>query len=289
TPTHRAGYCAFYGECGPNPDLKAWNVSSQVPCLSNTPARVATGTLLSLLRSVCPDLARGDSETTKVCCTYEQLRALQLSVAISGAVLARCPSCARNFASIYCHNTCSPDQSLFINVTRVAKPKAEQSMAVVEYQSFYRQRFADEAFASCRGVRLPATGGFAISTMCGRYGAQFCTPQRWLDFQGDTSNGLAPLDIDFQLVPNGTVAGDGIEPLDARVWRCAEAPSAQEEPCSCQDCAAACPPLVPPTDPPPPFRLGEADGVLVICILVFAVLAIVFLVALLCQRGSKAA
>ncbi|NWT07204.1 NPCL1 protein, partial [Mionectes macconnelli] len=69
-----------------------------------------------------------------------------LSVALSGTVLARCPSCARNFASLYCHNTCSPDQSLFINVTRVVNRTEVPELprvAVLEYQSFYRQRFAD--------------------------------------------------------------------------------------------------------------------------------------------------
>ncbi|NXL97539.1 NPCL1 protein, partial [Tyrannus savana] len=69
-----------------------------------------------------------------------------LSVALSGTVLARCPSCARNFASLYCHNTCSPDQSLFTNVTRVVNRTVVPGVprvAVVEYQSFYRQHFAD--------------------------------------------------------------------------------------------------------------------------------------------------
>ncbi|NWV18262.1 NPCL1 protein, partial [Origma solitaria] len=79
--------------------------------------------------------------------------------------------------------------------------------AVLEYQVFYRQRYADEAFASCQGVRLPATGGYAIATMCGRYGAELCTPQRWLDFQGDKNNGLAPLQIDFRLLPNASEPG----------------------------------------------------------------------------------
>ncbi|NXN58725.1 NPCL1 protein, partial [Rynchops niger] len=70
-----------------------------------------------------------------------------LSVALSGAVLARCPACARNFANLYCHNICSPNQSLFTNVTRVLKPPADppgsSRLAVVEYQCFYRRRYAD--------------------------------------------------------------------------------------------------------------------------------------------------
>ncbi|NWU35391.1 NPCL1 protein, partial [Hylia prasina] len=79
--------------------------------------------------------------------------------------------------------------------------------AVLEYQVFYRRRYAEDAFASCRDVRLPATGGYAISTMCGLYGARLCTAQRWLDFQGDKNNGLAPLQIDFLLLPDGAEPG----------------------------------------------------------------------------------
>ncbi|NXE99778.1 NPCL1 protein, partial [Menura novaehollandiae] len=294
TPMHRAGYCAFYGECGRNPEINVSLVPSNVPCVSNTPARVATGRLLSLLRTVCPELVRGDNATTRVCCSYTQLSALRISVALSGTVLARCPSCARNFANLYCHNICSPDQSLFTNVTRVVnRPSVvpgQSLQAVVEHQCFYRDRYAEAAFASCRGVRLPATGGFAIATMCGRYGAQLCTAQRWLDFQGNKNNGLAPLQIEFRLLPNNSEPGEGIVPLDERVWSCNETPSAEQEPCSCQDCALSCPPIVPPSDPPPPFRLGKADGVLVLCILLFAFLALIFLVAVLCgRRGSRKA
>ncbi|NXU06744.1 NPCL1 protein, partial [Buphagus erythrorhynchus] len=287
TPRHQAGVCAFYGECGRNPEVNVSLVPSRVPCLSNTPARVASAALLSLLRSVCPELVRGDNETTRVCCTYGQLSALQLSVGLSGAVLARCPACARNFANLYCHNICSPDQSLFTNVTRVAEYAAlPGARAVLQYQLFYRQRYAEDAFASCRDVRLPATGGYAIATMCGRYGAQLCTAQRWLDFQGDKNNGLAPLQIDFQLLPDGSEPGEGIAPLDAPVWGCDQALDEDHEPCSCQDCARSCPPVVPPPEPPPPFRIGQADGVLVICVLLFAGLALLFLLALLCRRGS---
>ncbi|XP_058676065.1 NPC1-like intracellular cholesterol transporter 1 [Ammospiza caudacuta] len=290
TPVHQAGVCAFYNECGRNPEVNSSLVPAKVPCLSNTPARVARGALLSLLRVVCPELVGGDNATVRVCCSYAQLVSLRRSVELSGAVLARCPSCARNFANLYCHNICSPDQSLFTNVTRVADYAAlPGARAVLEYQLFYRSRYAEAAFASCRDVRMPATGGYAISTMCGRYGAQLCTAQRWLDFQGDKNNGLAPLQIDFQLLPDGSEPGRGVAPLDAPVWGCDQAPDADQEPCSCQDCAQACPPTVPPADPPPPFRIGRADGVLVICALLFAGLALAFLVAALCRRGEAEA
>uniref|UniRef100_A0A8V5GK65 Uncharacterized protein n=1 Tax=Melopsittacus undulatus TaxID=13146 RepID=A0A8V5GK65_MELUD len=294
TPTHSAGVCAFYGECGYNPEVNVSLVRSKVPCVSNTAAREPSAALLNLLSSVCPDLALGTAAAPRVCCSLAQVLALQLSVALSGAVLARCPSCARNFANIHCHNICSPDQSLFINVTRAVPVPGTNLFAVVEYQSFYRQEFAEASFASCQGVRLPATGGFALDTMCGLYGARLCTAQRWLDFQGDKSNGLAPLQIHFHLVPNGTGTGTGtgtgagLEPLYVRAWSCGEAVSAQEQACSCQDCAESCPTITPPPGPKPPFRIGAADGALVLCVLLFGLLTLLFLLTRICHhRGSK--
>ncbi|XP_068012661.1 LOW QUALITY PROTEIN: NPC1-like intracellular cholesterol transporter 1 [Melanerpes formicivorus] len=284
TPIRRAGYCAFYGTCGRNPEQNGSLVLSEVPCLDNTPARAAQDELLATLGSICPDLVGDANSTTYVCCSLEQLNYLQVSVALSGTILARCPSCIKNFANLYCHNTCSPDQSLFINVTRVANARGgvgTGQLAVLEYQAYYGQDFAEDSFASCQGVRLPATGGYAIDAMCGSYGARLCTAQRWLDFQGDKNNGLAPLQIDFHLVPNGTQPPDGIVPLARRAWSCHEAPGDEEEPCSCQDCAQSCPPVRAPTEAPPPFRLGAADGALVLCALLFGVLAVAFISALL--------
>ncbi|NXR11464.1 NPCL1 protein, partial [Semnornis frantzii] len=69
-----------------------------------------------------------------------------LSLALSGTVLSRCPSCARNFANLYCHTTCSPDQSLFTNVSRVLNRTTAlgiQQLAVLEYQAYYGQDLAD--------------------------------------------------------------------------------------------------------------------------------------------------
>uniref|UniRef100_A0A674GWE5 SSD domain-containing protein n=1 Tax=Taeniopygia guttata TaxID=59729 RepID=A0A674GWE5_TAEGU len=122
--------------------------------------------------------------------------------------------------------------------------------------------------------------------MCGRYGAHLCSAQRWLDFQGDKNNGLAPLQIDFQLVPDGVEPGEGIAPLDVPAWRCDQAPDEGQEPCSCQDCALSCPPVVPPSEPPPPFRVGRVDGALLLGALLFASLALAFLLASLCRKGT---
>uniref|UniRef100_A0A8C4VIF4 NPC1 like intracellular cholesterol transporter 1 n=1 Tax=Gopherus evgoodei TaxID=1825980 RepID=A0A8C4VIF4_9SAUR len=242
---------------------------------------VHTGSVPELgvgVQEVCPQLYTGET-TTYACCSYNQMVALQLSLAVSQAVLTRCPACSENFANIYCQNICSPNQSLFTNVTRFFNRTTilgTRQVGVLEYQCFYNQSFADQSYNSCKGVRIPATGGYAIAAMCGKYGATLCTSQRWLDFQGDSSNGLAPLDIDFQLVPTNGAIGEGIVPLNGKTWRCGEAVSADGEPCSCLDCAESCPQISTPTPQPPPFKVGSLDGVLFVCCLLFCLLTMLF-------------
>ncbi|KAL8174111.1 UNVERIFIED_CONTAM: hypothetical protein K2H54_038487 [Gekko kuhli] len=196
---------------------------------------------------------------TFACCSIQQLVALKLSLAISQAILSRCPSCAENFANIYCQNTCSPNQSLFTNVTRVFNTTISgiQKQGVLEYQCYYKQDFADQSFNSCKGVRLPATGGYAIGAMCGKYGSTLCTTQRWLDFQGDSSNGLAPLEVSFKLVSDDTVIGDDIVPLSETTWKCSEPVRGSGDRCSCPDCPDSCPHIPSPTPAPPPFKVAK--------------------------------
>lgn len=145
------------------------------------------------------------------------------------------------------------------------------------YRSYVSQPFIDASFKSCQNVRIPATGGYAIGAMCGRYGASLCTPQRWLDFQGDTSNGLAPLDIDFRIIPEGTPMPPGIAPYAGKAFKCNETTDFGGKACSCQDCVEACPVVAPPPPPPPPFLIGQLDGVLTVCLIAFVVLSATFL------------
>uniref|UniRef100_A0A8D0BSQ8 NPC1 like intracellular cholesterol transporter 1 n=1 Tax=Salvator merianae TaxID=96440 RepID=A0A8D0BSQ8_SALMN len=242
-----------------------------------TVAPLLNGSHLSLLQKICPMLFTG-TRTTRACCSEAQLRALQKSLALSQAVLLRCPSCAENFANIYCQNTCSPNQSLFTNVTRSFTRNTTEGVVqvgVLEYQCYYNLHFADKLFDSCKGVRMPATGGYAISAMCGKYGATLCNSQRWLDFQGDVNNGLAPLTISFHLTPGDAVVGDNIVPLNGTAWMCNEAVNnGTGEECSCQDCAQACPAIPAPVPASKGFYVGKLDGRIFVCYLLLGCLAL---------------
>ncbi|KAM4578085.1 NPC1-like intracellular cholesterol transporter 1 [Fundulus diaphanus] len=280
---HRPGYCAFYEECGRNPTVGGSLIPPIVPCLNYSQARHLTGDHYRKLKEVCPMLDQGEGKTY-ACCSLQQLSSLERSLTLSKAVLVRCPSCAENFAHLHCVTTCSPNQTQTVNVTKVMNVThlGRPRDAVVAYQAYISNTFAEGAFQSCKNVRIPATGGFAIATMCGRYGSKLCTAQRWYDFQGDTSNGLAPLDIDFRLLKENDTTGvpEGIIPYNGRALGCNEVTTSGGEACSCQDCLDSCPPVPPPPMPPGPFRLLGTDGFLVISIILLCLLVFAFVLYL---------
>lgn len=283
TTIKQEGYCTIYDECGLNPEVSNSLIPAIIPCLANNPAYKLNGNDLRLLKEICPMLYTGD-DNTYACCSGKQLQSVQKSFALSKVILSRCPSCAENFANIYCQNICSPNQSLFINVTRVNDTivNGKPEKGVLAYECYFRRSFAEQSFDSCKNVRLPSTGGYAISAMCGKYGAEFCTAQRWLDFQGDISNGLAPLQIDFRLIENDTEVGGGVEPHESRVWSCSEGlGNDPENVCTCQDCKEACPKISEPEPLPEPFKIGSIDGYLIISSVIFIILILFFIMFLI--------
>ncbi|KAM3830837.1 NPC1-like intracellular cholesterol transporter 1 isoform 1-T1 [Vipera latastei] len=285
TEIHQAGYCAAYGHCGKNPEAGPGLIERTVPCLSNTPARLLHGPHLDLLKKICPMLFKG-AASTYACCSQEQLHSMEIGFSLTRAVLSRCPACTENFSNIHCQNICSPDQSLFINVTRYFNHTILNVpvKGVLEFQCYYNQQFAEGVFQSCQGVRMPATGDYVMSAMCGKYGAAACNTQRWLDFQGDTSNGLAPVAISFQLKPGDWATEERkILPLNGTVWKCSEAVNNSTK-CSCSDCEQSCPAIQLPPSEYQPFKVGSMDGVLFVCVLLFGVVALSFMALLLWQR-----
>uniref|UniRef100_A0ABI7XMM6 SSD domain-containing protein n=2 Tax=Felis catus TaxID=9685 RepID=A0ABI7XMM6_FELCA len=290
TPIHRSGYCAFYDECGKNPELSGGLAPlANVSCLSNTPARLLAGEHLALLRRICPRLYAGP-DTTYACCSAKQLVSLEASLAVTKALLARCPACTDNFVSLHCHNTCSPNQSLFVNVTRVARRGDGRPPAVVAYEAFYQSSFARRTYDSCSRVRVPAAATLAVGTMCGVYGSALCNAQRWLNFQGDTGNGLAPLDITFYLLEPGQTPGSGVQLLNGEVAPCNESQADGAAACSCQDCAASCPAIARPQALDATFYMGRMAGGLALIITLcsaFAVLTAFLVGPRLASRWGK--
>ena len=64
---------------------------------------------------------------------------------------------------------------------------------------FMSNSFGDDCFASCEDVVNPSTSGPAMQLLCGPWGAGLCTPERWFNYMGSTSNGYSPFDIVYEL------------------------------------------------------------------------------------------
>lgn len=278
---HEAGYCSFYEECGRNPLINGTGLLPPiVPCLDHSKARLLSGAHYNRLKQVCPMLDKGEGKTY-ACCSMKQLMSLRMSLTMSKVLLLRCPACAENFSHLHCINTCSPDQSQKMKITTVANVThmGVEKEVVLGYESYITNSFANGAFDSCKNVKILATGGFAIGTMCGPYGAKLCNAQRWYDFQGDSANGLAPLQINFHLVNEGDFTGvpTGVIPHNGIALRCNESIPSGGLACSCQDCKDSCPTMPPLPPPKEPFTIQGVNGFLVISIILLCLLLLAFL------------
>ena len=69
----------------------------------------------AVLKGLCPWFFE-KSEEPALCCDTVQIDYFQRTMQLPRQFLSRCPSCWHNFVQLYCQSTCSPDQSLFLDV-----------------------------------------------------------------------------------------------------------------------------------------------------------------------------
>ncbi len=81
-------------------------------------------------------------------------------------------------------------------------------MAVRDVTMYVNNNYTYKTFESCNEVVHSQTGNDAIGVMCGKWGAELCTPERWYDYQGNaTENPIAPFNI-FYFYSNETTEFD---------------------------------------------------------------------------------
>ncbi|CAG2174035.1 unnamed protein product, partial [Oppiella nova] len=92
---------------------------------------------------------------------------------------------------------------------------------------------------NCTCVRSSGSfGSTVIKPLCGNYGAEHCSPDRWVESIG-TKN-PSPFQINFHITTDETI--DGHKPMNQTPWSCKAAPIGySNQPCSCADCPAVCP------------------------------------------------
>ncbi|KAL1838912.1 hypothetical protein VTJ49DRAFT_2076 [Mycothermus thermophilus] len=222
TPKHEAGRCAIRGHCGSKSFF-----GSQLPCVDNGLAKEPDDKLREQLVSLCgPKWAEGP-----VCCDAEQVDALRSNLKTANQIISTCPACKDNFFNLFCTFTCSPDQSLFINVTKTMEKNGKTM--VTELDQLISEEYGTGFYDSCKDVKFGPTNSRAMDLIGG--GAKNYT--QLLAFLGQERFGGSPFQINFP-----TSYGDlRMHPLPMKPKKCNdEDPSFR---CACIDCPAVCPEL----------------------------------------------
>jgi Niemann-Pick C1 protein len=221
TSKHEAGRCAIRGHCG-----KQGFFSPELPCPDNGLAKPPDADVRKKLVDICGD----KWSDTDVCCEAEQLDALKTNLDRATPIINACPACKENFFNLFCTFTCSPDQSLFINVTQTAE-KGDKYL-VTELDHHVSTEYASEFYNSCKDVKFGATNGKAMDFIGG--GAKNYT--QFLKFLGDKKFLGSPFQMNFP--PPNKTEFPGIEPMNKTAHPCNS--TDEKYRCACLDCNSSC-------------------------------------------------
>ncbi|PIG79178.1 patched sphingolipid transporter (Ncr1) [Aspergillus arachidicola] len=226
TALHEKGRCAIRGHCG-----KKSFFGGELPCPDNGVAEEPE----TAVRKKLVDLCGSKWEEGPVCCKDEQIDALSKNLKLAEGIIASCPACRENFFNIFCTFTCSPDQSLFLNVTET-EPSSSGKLLVTELDNIWSEEYQSGFYESCKNVKNGASGGKAMDFIGG--GAKDYT--HFLKFLGDKKLLGSPFQINFKTEPAGPDP-QGMHPLPIKPKACSDSDEAFR--CSCVDCPDVCPQL----------------------------------------------
>ncbi|CAL8142438.1 unnamed protein product [Orchesella dallaii] len=273
--------CVMYDECGPspvNPDL-------QTNCVyDGPPKKLNSSESLETLRSMCPELVEKYGD--ELCCSAAQITTLQGNLGLPQGIIGRCPSCFYNFRQIICELACGQSQSEFLNVTK--SKNATTGMLVSEIQAYVTDKYVTDTFDSCKSVMMSATNQPAMGMLCGPWGAFHCTPYRWFNYMGSTTNGYSPFDIVYNYIYSN-YTGPFIPFIAGKSFKCNEGIDNVTSPCGCVDCEASCPAPQPfPALVPPAWKLFGEDGIFIIMgiLCVFGNVLIAFIVIMFADKAA---
>ncbi|OIV97566.1 hypothetical protein TanjilG_12323 [Lupinus angustifolius] len=214
---HSENYCAMYDLCGARSDGKVLN------CPHGSPAVKPDDLLSSKIQSLCPTI------TGNVCCTEAQFDTLKKQVQQAIPFLVGCPACLRNFLNLFCELTCSPNQSLFINVTSADKVGSNLTVSGIDF--FVADAFGEGLYESCKEVKFGTMNSRALQFI----GAGAQNFMEWFAFIGRKSaphSPGSPYAITFH--PNASKSS-GMKPMNVSTYSCGDISLG----CSCGDCPSS--------------------------------------------------
>ncbi|XP_034681127.1 NPC intracellular cholesterol transporter 1 [Vitis riparia] len=224
---HSPEYCAMYDICGERSDGKVLN------CPYGTPAVKPDEFLSAKIQSLCPMISGN------VCCTEAQFDTLRAQVQQAIPFLVGCPACLRNFLNLFCELSCSPNQSLFINVTSIAKGNCSSTVDGIDF--YVSDAFGEGLYNSCKDVKFGTMNTRAIQFI----GAGARNFKEWFAFigqQADLGMPGSPYAINFKSRPESS----GMELMNVSIYSCGDTSLG----CSCGDCPSS--PVCSDYEPPSP-------------------------------------
>jgi len=225
TPIHEAGRCSIRGNCG-----KSGWFGPDLPCPDNDIAREPKDDVRKQLVEICGP----KWNTGPVCCEGEQLDALAENLKKANAFITPCPACKENFYNLFCTFTCSPDQSLFINVTHT-EPSGNKER-VTELDQLVSDEYGAGFFDSCKDVKFGPTNSNSMAFIGG--GAKNYTA--FLSFLGKKNPPFgSPFQINFPRP--SAYRQKRMRSLEMSAKKCND--EDENFRCACIDCPAVCPDL----------------------------------------------
>ncbi|KAG2291020.1 hypothetical protein Bca52824_037689 [Brassica carinata] len=257
SPIHSNDYCAMYDICGQRTDGKVLN------CPYGSPSVKPDDLFSAKIQSLCPTIAGN------VCCTETQFDTLRSQVQQAVPFLVGCPACLRNFLNLFCELSCSPNQSLFINVTSVAEVGGNLTVDGIDYH--ITDMFGEGLYESCKEVKFGTMNTRAINFVGG--GAQ--NFREWFAFIGQKAPpGFpgSPYAINFR---SSSPELSAMAPMNLSTYSCGDTSLG----CSCGDCPSS--PACSSPEPLPHMKKTPAhfESVLLRCIELSMALLYILLVS----------
>ncbi|ORY61306.1 niemann-pick C1 protein [Pseudomassariella vexata] len=222
TPKHEKGRCAVRGHCG-----KKGFFGKELPCVDNGLATMPDEDLAKDIEALCG----AKWKDSKVCCDAGQLDSLKSALSTPNQIIGSCPACKDNFYNLFCSFTCSPDQSLFVNVTKTQEKNGKNM--VTELDHLISEEYGTGFYDSCKEVKFGPSNSKAIDFIGG--GAK--NYSQLLKFLGDEKAIGSPFQMNFP----PKYSEPAMSPREMTPKKCNDEDPAFR--CACVDCPAICPEL----------------------------------------------
>ena len=222
TRKHEAGRCALRGHC------KKPLFGKPLPCPDNDLATTPDDDLRDAIVTLCGE----EWQDSDVCCDQDQVEALESNLKTASKIIGSCPACKKNFYNLFCTFSCSPDQSLFVNITDTEA--SGDKYAVKELDQLISETYGTGFYDSCKDVQFGPTGDKAMNFIGG--GAKNYT--QLLAFLGKKQPFGSPFQINFP-DPKGEQFKDAMEPILFDEFKACNS-SDEMYRCACVDCPGSC-------------------------------------------------